>query len=358
MRSKRIPVVAAFIIKARKLNSMPTVSVIITSHNRPRLLGAAIESARAAGRDVEVVVVDDASTDETADTCRKFSDVRYVRIERNQRVAGARNIGILNSSGEFITFLDDDDRRISGSLELQSEALAGSPTAGLIYAQSLVVDQRGLPTGDYNPRRAPQGNVFWELLCRNFIPCGTALFRRSCLFRVGMLDQSVPGIDDWDLWIRISAHYDVMALEKPVLLWRRSTPASRQGTSRAHALVAMSTRHFHEKWLKLRPAVEASVEMRQEAWRRFSKQMAGHLSLETARALKYGQFRRARKNMMAALRLHPRASVRVATSASTFRLMVAIAKEHLFGHRSPTSIENERTNHEDYNLQGTVSRTN
>jgi glycosyltransferase involved in cell wall biosynthesis len=338
---------------------MPIVSVIITSHNRPRLLTAAIESAKVAGKDVEVVVVDDASTDETADTCRKFSDVRYVRVERNQRVAGARNIGILNSSGEFITFLDDDDRRIPGSLDLQSEALARLPTAGLIYAQSLVVDQRGRPTGDYNPKRAPQGDVFRELLCRNFIPCGTALFRRSCLFRVGLLDQSVPGIDDWDLWIRISAHYDVMALEKPVLLWRKSTPASRQGTSCADTLVAMSTHHFHEKWLKLRPELEASVEMRREAWRRFSKQMAGHLLLETARALRYGQFLRAQKNMMAALRLHPWGSIRVATSASTFRFMVAIAKGQLFGQRSSTSIENERTtNHEDYHLQGTVSRTN
>jgi hypothetical protein len=121
----------------------------------------------------------------------------------------------------------------------------------------------------------------------------------------------------------------------------------------------MSTRHFHEKWLKLRPAVEASVEMRREASRRFSKQMAGHLALETVRALKYGRFLRAQKNMIAALRLHPWGSIRVATSASTFRYMVAMAKEDLFGHRSPTSIENERTtNHEDYHLQGTVSRTN
>jgi glycosyltransferase involved in cell wall biosynthesis len=338
---------------------MPTVSVIITSHNRPRLLAAAVESAKLAGTDVEIVVVDDASSDETADTCRSFSDVRCVRVERNQRVAGARNIGILNSGGEFITFLDDDDRRIPGSLDLQSEALAASPTAGLIYSQAVVVDQSGLTTGDFNPRRAPQGDVFWELLSRNFIPCGTALFRRSCLFRVGLLDQSVPGIDDWDLWIRISAHYHVLALEKPVLFWRRSTPASRQGTSCADALVSMSTRHFHRKWLKLRTAMEAPVELRREAWRRFSKQMATHLLLESARSLRYGRILRAQKNMIAAARLHPWSSIRVATNPSSFRFLLAIAKEQLFGQGSPTSIEDERTtNHEDYHLQGTAPRTN
>lgn len=310
---------------------MPTVSVIITSHNRPLLLPLAIESAKAAGSDVEVVVVDDASTDETAAVCRNISDIRYVRVERNQKVAAARNVGILASRGEYITFLDDDDVRLAGSLDFQSEALASAPKAGLIYAQALVADQKGSVTGDYNPKRFPQGDVFWELLWRNFIPCGTALFRRSCLFRVGLLDQSVPGIDDWDLWVRISALYDVVALERPVMLWRRSTPVSGQGTSRASEVAAMSTRHFRRKWLKLARAAEAPARRRREVWRRFSRNMATHLALETARAFKYGHFLRAQKNMVAAFSLHPWGSLRLATSPSTYRSVLAMAKGNVRG---------------------------
>ena len=309
---------------------MPTASVIITTHNRPHLLANAIKSAKAAGEDVEVVVVDDASTDETADVCRNVSDIRYVRVERNQKVAAARNIGVLVSRGEYLTFLDDDDVRLAGSVDLQLAALASVPKAGLIYGQALVADQQNIATGDYNPKRCPQGDVFWELLGRNFIPCGTALFRRSCLFRAGLLDQSVPGIDDWDLWVRISALYEVMALEQPVIRWRRSTPVSGQGTSRANELVAMSTHHFQKKWLKLARAAEAPAKKRREVSQEFSRNMAAHLALETARALKYGNFLCAPKNLMAALSLHPWGSMRLAASPSTFVFLCTAARREMF----------------------------
>ncbi|MDQ5836983.1 MAG: glycosyltransferase, partial [Acidobacteriota bacterium] len=98
---------------------MPSVSVIIPTHNRPRLLPRAVESAHAAGEDVEVVIVDDASTDETAEVCRGLAGVKYIRLERNQGVAGARNVGLLASGGEYVAFLDDDDLRLPGSLDLQ-----------------------------------------------------------------------------------------------------------------------------------------------------------------------------------------------------------------------------------------------
>jgi hypothetical protein len=308
------------------LKLMPTISLIIASHSRPHLLTRAIESAQAAGKDVEVVVVDDASTDETAAVCRNLSGISYVRIERNQKVAGARNVGILNSSGDYITFLDDDDVRLAGSLDLQAEALASAPEAGLIYGQTLIADQRGQMTENFYPRHCPQGDVFWELLVQNFIPCGTALFRRSCLFRTGLLDETVPGIDDWDLWIRIASLYPVVALEKPLLIWRKPTPLSGQGTSRADEMVSMSTRYARQKWFKLPRATQASEKCRREARRLFSKNMARHLTFETARAAMSGHFLRAQKNALAALRLHPWASARVMVSSSTLRFLLASAK--------------------------------
>lgn len=305
---------------------MPRVSVIITSHNRPHLLPHAIASARAAGTDVEVVVVDDASTDETAHVCRAIPDIHYVRAERNQMIAGARNIGILKSKGDYISFLDDDDLRLAGSLDLQLEALASTPDAALVYGQALIADQSGIVTGDFYPKRCPQGDVFWELLGQNFIPCGTVIFRRSHLFQVGLLDQSVPGIDDWDLWIRIASLYRVLALEQPVMIWRKSTPSSGQGTSRADHMVTMSTRHLRRKWLKLPRAAAAPARVRRDARRLFSKNVTRHLAFETARALKYRQFICARNNILAAIRWHPLAGVRAAMSASAIRHLWAEAK--------------------------------
>lgn len=265
---------------------MPRTSIIIATHSRPQLLPKAIESARAAGTDIEVVVVDDASSDETAKVCRSLSGINYVRLDRNQRVAGARNVGLVASRGEYLTFLDDDDTRLPGSLDAQVEALAREPKAGMIYGQAIRGDEQGKAAHLSDPATCPQGDIFWKLLGRNFIPCGSALFRRSCLSSVGLLDDSVPGVDDWDLWVRIAEIYPIMSLEIPVIIWRRSTPASGQGTSQAAELVSLSVRQFRNCWMNLPRARTASKRARRAVWRAFSENMAEHLLWESARALR------------------------------------------------------------------------
>ncbi|HWS90486.1 MAG TPA: glycosyltransferase family A protein [Pyrinomonadaceae bacterium] len=292
---------------------MPTVSVIITTHNRPRMLPRAVASAFAAGRDPEVVVVDDASTDETARVCRGLDGIRYVRLEENQRVAGARNVGILHSRGEYLCFLDDDDVRLEGSLDRQAAALDSAPDAGMVYAQALV-DEGGGGKSVY-PRRCPEGDIFWELLGRNFIPCGSVLFRRSCLARVGVLDRSTAGVDDWDLWLRIASRYAVLAHGRPVTVWRRSTPTSGQGSSRPAELVELSTRQFRRKWMGLARAASATEFERRRAWRLFSEHAAGQLVFEAARTLGGRQFRQARACLGVALRLHPSGLLRRAAGS-------------------------------------------
>ncbi|MDX6557520.1 MAG: hypothetical protein QOF72_569, partial [Blastocatellia bacterium] len=199
-------------------------SIIITTRSRPQLVPRAVQSARAAGRNVEIVVVDDASSDETAAVCGGLSGITYVRVERQQGVAGARNIGMVKSRGEYLSFLDDDDTRLPDSLDAQIEALDRHPQAGLIYGRAIWGNQDGMPTSRSYPSQCPSGDVFWKLLGRNFIPCGGALFRRSCVGRVGLLDDRIPGLDDWDLWVRIAEAYPVLSVEAPMIVWKRSTP--------------------------------------------------------------------------------------------------------------------------------------
>ena len=304
---------------------MPIVSVIIATHNRATLLPRAVKSAQESGTDVEVIVVDDASTDETAEVCRGMSGIRYLRVERNQREGGARNIGIINSTGDYLTFLDDDDVRLPGSIDLQLKALTASPEAGLIYGQAFIADQNGLATNDFYPPRCPQGDVFWELLSQNFIPCGTVLFSRSCLYRTGLLDESVPGVEDWDLWVRIASLYQVIAVDQPLMVWRKSTPASQQATSRAAQMAKMSGVLLRRKWLKLPRAAAAPRDQRRHVRQEFSRNLASHLVFETARALAIGHFSGAQKNALAALRLHPLASVRVAIRCAV-RFLSATAR--------------------------------
>lgn len=308
-------------------NLNPKASIIITTKSRPQLLVRAVHSAQASGENVEVVVIDDASSDQTAEVCRGLAGINYVRIEHNQGVAAARNVGLVASSGDYVTFLDDDDVRLPGSLDEQVKLLAADKQAGLIYGQAIWGNQFGQPTNQIYPQTCPQGDVFWSLLGQNFIPCGSAVFRRSCLNRVGLLDRSLPGLDDWDLWLRLAELYPIIALEEPVMIWRRSTPVSGQGTSYAADLVSQCVRQFRQSWLKLPRAADASREMKREAWQRFSANMAEHLAWEAIRSLRHGSLTKATKNILTLLRRCPLAALRLASWRNVVRVSGTIKRK-------------------------------
>ena len=108
---------------------MPLVSIIIPTFNRADLLPHAVESALSAGEDVEVIVVDDGSEDDTPRVCASLPGIRYLRLNRNLGTPSARNVGVLHSRAEFVTALGDDDLRLPGSLEAQVRRLDESPQA-------------------------------------------------------------------------------------------------------------------------------------------------------------------------------------------------------------------------------------
>jgi len=293
---------------------VPKVSVIIATHSRPNLLARAVESAQLAGDDVEVIVVDDASTDETAEVCSKLPGIRYVRVDRNQRVAGARNIGILSSASEYITFLDDDDSRLPGSLDAQTAILDSHPDVGLVYGRALVANHQGEVIGKYPDMPAcPEGDVFWDLLVSNFICCHTAVFRKSCLLRVGILDAGLPGIDDWDLWVRISELYRVAVIDTPVSVWRRGTAGSGQGSSNVAKMVSMAVDTHLNKWMRLPRAVEAPSEIRGEVQHKFRDSQASFLLTDAAVTLAAGSSRKAISKLLKVFRLNRKYITRLYT---------------------------------------------
>ncbi len=308
-----------------------TVSVLIATRDRPQLLPRAIESAFAAGRDVEVIVVDDASvSDETERVCRKYERVKYLRALRNQRLGGARNIGLVASRGAYITFLDDDDARLPGSIDLQREALRQNPEAGMVYAPVLLEAADGTLSGEQYPAERPEGDVFWRLMERNFVPCPAAMFRRQSLFTVGLPEDSTPGIEDWDYWLRISELSPVIALSLPVAIYRKANPRSGQFTSDAASLVRLVTSTYITKWRKLPRVAEASRRQRERAWRVFSFNMATHLVWEAGRALNHGETSAALRNLWTALTLHPFATFK-RVGAPSNALFAARSVRRLFG---------------------------
>jgi len=216
---------------------MSSVSVVITTYNRPQFLKRAVQSALQAGPDLEVIVVDDCSTDETPDVCSELADVRYIRLTTNQGLAHARNVGVAESSSEFIAFLDDDDLRLPDSLEKQLCKMMAEERIALCYARALIADaRRQLPTGEIYPSECPQGDIFWELLENNFIPMPTVLVRKSALLELGGFNTALPLVEDWDMWLRISESFLVAAVEEPVAIHRKADADSNQMSSNSSAL--------------------------------------------------------------------------------------------------------------------------
>jgi glycosyltransferase involved in cell wall biosynthesis len=285
---------------------MPKVSVIITTHNRSALLPRAIGSAFRAAEQVEVVVVDDASTDATAEVCQSFPAVKYVRVERTQGVAGARNLGILASTSDYVSFLDDDDVRLPGSLDLQLAALQSSTEVGLVYGRMFLGNDSCEPSNEILPLSCPQGDVFWKLLRGNFIPCGSAVFRKSCLSRLGLLDETIPGLDDWDLWIRIAEMYPIINVNEPVIIWRKAMPRSQQQSANTPYMVTKGIDLLRHRWLSLPRAASLSPTRRRRFWQHYRTGAIHFLLHEAfAQCIPEREFQRSCKNVLIALRLNP-----------------------------------------------------
>lgn len=212
---------------------MALTSIIIPTHDRPHLLPRAIESARRAGTDIEIVVVDDGSTDETSTVCSNLPDIVYVRLERRRGVGYARSAGIAASSGAYIAFLDDDDARLPGSIDRQLAVLESTPDAALVYGQVYLATQRfEIDVKRVRPRSCPTGDVFWQLMVTNFMPSCSVVFRRKAVESVGGLFHDVAPADDWDLWLRVTERFPIAALPEPVSIYREPTLWSKQGSSR------------------------------------------------------------------------------------------------------------------------------
>ncbi|HKR00484.1 MAG TPA: glycosyltransferase family A protein [Pyrinomonadaceae bacterium] len=298
---------------------MPKASIIIPTHNRPHMLPRTVESALHSGEDVEVIVVDDASTDATAEVCRSLAGIRYLRLERNQGVAGARNVGILASKASYVAFLDDDDLRLPGTIDLQIEALSKDPDAGFVCGAMLLANQERVPTGEAIIPRHAGGDVFWEMLELDFpvMPI-SVLIRKDCFLRVGLFNSRISGIDDWDIFVRIAELYRVLVDVRPVSIYRKPTPFSAQGSSGRARQLSMAARH-QLRLLRLPRALAASPGRRREARRRTMNRISDVLLGHTAEQLAQGTYSVACANFLAALRLNPLGAARPAAFRKAWR---------------------------------------
>ncbi len=202
---------------------MPTVTVVIPTYNAINYLPKALESLlHQTFTNFEVIIIDDGSTDSTAQWLGNLTDSKIeITVQTNQGVAVARNLGIAKAKGDYIAFLDSDDLWEPTKLEKQVQCLEANPDVGLVNTWIEYIDEQG---NHLSIVQAPEavGNVWNRAIAENLILCGSVpLIRRSCFETVGVFDPNLLSAEDWDMWIRIAASYSFALIREPLVSYRQ-----------------------------------------------------------------------------------------------------------------------------------------
>ena len=206
----------------------PAVSVVIPAKNAAAYIGEAIDSALAQGSVSEIIVVDDGSTDGTEAIVGAFSDPR-LRLMRNDSsgVSAARNLGARNARGDWLVFLDADDRLRPEAVTTLLATARTAPQAVLVYGDYNTIDSAGRTIGRRDllkGRLKPSGNVLERLASGNFIVNGGIMLVRTDAFRAaGGFDVSLRYCEDWHCWCRLAATGEFAYVPKLLLDYRLHT---------------------------------------------------------------------------------------------------------------------------------------
>jgi glycosyltransferase involved in cell wall biosynthesis len=201
----------------------PQISVIIPTKDRVDYIAEAIESVlKQTFQDFEILIIDGSSTDATKNILRNFTDTRILYFPQNGKksLAGARNIGIKQSHGKFIAFLDDDDLWMPRKLEKQVAVLRQNQSYGLVYtSHSFVMQSDGKVIGLYN-RPTVDGFIYPRILEINLVGnCNGVLARKKC-FETELFDENLLALEDWDMWIRLGKKFPFKHIDEPLEAYR------------------------------------------------------------------------------------------------------------------------------------------
>lgn len=185
----------------------PRVSVIIPTYNRAAWLKEAVSSvADQTFGDVELIIADDGSDDDTPEVVANFSrPVRYLRLPHSGKPAVARNRALEAAIGKLVAFLDDDDIWAADKLERQIALFDRRPQLDLAYGDVRAIDREGqVSTPLLSPQQRQADRLFDALLVSCFIYPSTVMAPRKRLLAAGGFDESLPIVEDYDLWLRLA----------------------------------------------------------------------------------------------------------------------------------------------------------
>lgn len=280
-----------------------SLSIIIPCHNGERFLAETIESAlHQTVSAAEIIVVDDGSTDQTRQIAESHA-VRYI-YQPNQGAAVARNSGIAASRGEYLVFLDSDDRLLPAALATGLQSLKEHPDAGFGVGSAQKIDELGLPQPGTMPHLLPNRSIYETLLSGTSLhPPARFIFQRQVVEQIGGFDPALRSADDYDFYLRAAAVAPGYYHGQAVVEYRQ------HGASITHS--TRSTQHLREALIilrKQRPALQARPDyalLHRSARQSWIQMHGPYLIYDAAFWLKRRQVGRSVQSLIMGLRYYP-----------------------------------------------------
>ena len=292
------------------------ISIILPVFNREKTIIRSVNSVlNQTYKNFELIIVDDHSSDNTVSLLKNINDKRMIIIELDKNVgaAKARNIGISKSSGKLIAFQDSDDEWIKNKLEIQYKILKkSSKNVGVVYSGYFRYKdgiKEYLPPKKIHPK---EGKILKNLLLGNYITIHS-MVKKECFEKVGGFDESLPRLQDWELWIRIAKYYNFVFIDEPLV----------KVYYMEDSITADKSRYI--------PALEMIIEkhyllMKEENIKALSKQLGqlGKLYLENGERFK------AKKVLLKSIKMYPTLKSTILLLFSFFNQKFFIGFENLY----------------------------
>tara|TARA_B100001113_G_scaffold352055_1_gene352512 strand:+ start:3640 stop:4476 length:837 start_codon:yes stop_codon:yes gene_type:complete len=193
------------------------VSVIIPTYNRKHTLGRAIESIISQTiKPLEIIIVDDGSNDGTREWIKQeYPFIKYLN-QNNSGVSASRNRGIFSANGNWIAFLDSDDEWIPEKLERQLSILSSDKEAVFCHTNEIWI-RNGTRVNQMRKHQKYGGYIFEKCLDMCRISPSSSIIKKEVFDHIGYFDESLIVCEDYDLWLRIAAHYKILFLDQPLI---------------------------------------------------------------------------------------------------------------------------------------------
>jgi len=204
---------------------MPKLSVIIPTYNRLPMLKEAVDSVLTQDfEDMELIIVDDGSTDGTAEEIKRYGGrVKFIQHSENKGVSTARNRGVLQARGKLIAFLDSDDLWVKGKLKIQVAFLDDNPHYSICYTDEIWI-RKGKRVNPMHKHAKYSGWIFEKCLPLCTISPSSVMMRKTLFSKVGLFDEALPVCEDYDLWLRVSARFPIFFINQKLIIKRGGHP--------------------------------------------------------------------------------------------------------------------------------------